>query len=52
MHELVHHIALLIRFPLNQQITLERLERGLQVARRPFLSAEDECPPRLIRQYR
>ncbi len=52
MHELVHCIAPLIRFPLNQRIILKRLERRLQVVRSPLLSAEKERPPRLIRRVR
>ena len=52
MHELVHRIALLIRFPLNQRITLERLERRFKLIYCPLLLREEERLPRLIRRCR
>ena len=52
MHELVYCIALLIRFPLNQRITLKRLERRFKLIYCPLLLREEERLPRLIRRCR
>ena len=45
MYELVHCIALLIRFPLNQRITLKRLERRFKLTYCPLLLREEERLP-------
>lgn len=47
MHELVHSITPPIRFPLNQRIGFNRLERRPQIVHCPLLFAEEERPPRL-----
>ena len=49
MHKLMHCIALLIRFPLNQRIILKSLKRRLQAGHRPILSTGEERLPSLIR---
>ena len=45
MFELVHRIALLIRFLLNRRITLKRLERRFKLTYCPLLLREEERLP-------
>ena len=52
IYELVYCIALLIRFLLNQRITLERLERRFKLIYCLLLLREEERLLRLIRRCR
>ena len=45
MFELVHRIALLIRFPPNRRITLKRLERRFKLTYCPLLLRDEEQLP-------